>query len=517
MVSNGVVPRSTGLIVAVLTALAIGGCAAHRQPAADATFDRLQGDTLLAAGCYRCLEEAQTVYDRLAESSRRDAAAVRAHAFDAAVLLAVRDRELGLRANDHAPAVRSRLASETGARAKTFVAVMELVPWPVYAATSAERDAMLVSKPAAGDTAARLHTELAALPASDVTAQYLVQTLDCLSPDVPSDEPSRQAGAPGAMPALLSYRAATCGVPDIDALERLKRSDPRFEEIELPMGNAALNGGALLSAEHHHAVALHAFPGMLPAAMQLGRVHVMLEEYEASLPEYQQVLDVIPDQADAMLGKARALSALGRPTEAIPILDQIITMGTWLVGDAYYWRSWNRFRMNELDAANRDIEAALQLMSSARVHFLAGSIASARTEWPRAQAEFDAALKLDETDCDIPLALAGVLARRESWTASSQRFGSSAECLVQAQARYQTRLDEIRAAPMDDARRARFTARTEAARKTAHDQEGLSRFNAAVTAARAGHTVEARGWAQQARDWPEWRDRADALLAKVGG
>ena len=117
----------------------------------------------------------------------------------------------------------------------------------------------------------------------------------------------------------------------------------------------------------------------------------------------------------------------------------------------------------------------------------------------------------------IPLALAGVLARRESWTASSQRFGSSAECLVQAQARFQTRLDEIRAAPMDDVRRARFTARTEAARKTAHDQEGLSRFNAAVTAARAGRTVEARGWAQQARDWPERRDRADALLAKVGG
>ena len=131
-VSNGVVPRSAGLIVAVLTALAIGGCAAHRQPAADATFDRLQADTLLAAGCYRCLEEAQTIYDRLAESSRRDAATARAHAFDAVVLLAVRDRELGLRAHDHAPAVRSRLASQTGGRAETFVAVMELVPWPVY-------------------------------------------------------------------------------------------------------------------------------------------------------------------------------------------------------------------------------------------------------------------------------------------------------------------------------------------------------------------------------------------------
>ena len=70
---------------------------------------------------------------------------------------------------------------------------------------------------------------------------------------------------------------------------------------------------------------------------------------------------------------------------------------------------------------------------------------------------------------------------------------------------------------MDDVRRARFTVRTEAARKTAHDQEGLARFNAAVTAVRAARTDEARDWAQQARAWPEWRDRADALLATVGG
>ena len=192
-------------------------------------------------------------------------------------------------------------------------------------------------------------------------------------------------------------------------------------------------------------------------------------------------------------------------------------MGTWLVGDAYYWRAWNRFQLKEPDAANGDIEAALRLMSSARVHFLAGSIAGGRNEWRRAQAEFETALRLDETDCDIPLALAGALARLESWPASAQRFGSSAECLVQTQARYQTRLDEIRRAPMDDVRRARFVGRTESAQHTAHTQEGFARFNAAVTSARAGHGATARDWAQQARAWPEWRERADALLMKVGG
>ena len=108
----------------------------------------------------------------------------------------------------------------------------------------------------------------------------------------------------------------------------------------------------------------------------------MLEEYDRSLPEYQQVLDIIADQVDAMLGKARALSALGRALEAIPILDRIITMGSWLVGDAYYWRAWNRYQLKELEVANDDIQASLRLMSNARVHYLAGSIASARNQWP---------------------------------------------------------------------------------------------------------------------------------------
>jgi len=139
--------------------------------------------------------------------------------------------------------------------------------------------------------------------------------------------------------------------------------------------------------------------------MQLARVHVMLEEYELSLPEYQQVLDLVADQTDAMLGKARALSALGRPLEAIAILDRIITMGSWLVGDAYYWRAWNRYHMKQLELANDDVAASLRLMSTARVHYLAGSIASARNQWPRAQTEFEAALTLDQTDCDIPLRL----------------------------------------------------------------------------------------------------------------
>ena len=112
-----------------------------------------------------------------------------------------------------------------------------------------------------------------------------------------------------------------------------------------------MNGGALLTAERHYQEAFRAFPLMLPAAHGLARLHVMLEEYETSLPEYDVLLAAVPDQQDALLGKARALSQLGRHAEAMPLLDRLIAMGTWLVGDAHYWRGWNRLQLGDVAGA----------------------------------------------------------------------------------------------------------------------------------------------------------------------
>jgi len=223
---------------------------------------RQHADALLAAGCYRCLEEALTIYDNIATTSSRDAATASERAFDSTVLLAIRDRELGMRTQDHQPAVQSRLSSHPRRRAVLFAAVLDQVPWHVYASSGAEHDAMLVRRPGRGESVAVLRTELSSLPASDLPAQYLRQTIDCLSADeVPTDS-AAPAPVP-LLPLLMRYRAATCGTPDVDALAQLAQADARFIEVDLPIGDAALNGGALLSAERHHAAALQGFPDML--------------------------------------------------------------------------------------------------------------------------------------------------------------------------------------------------------------------------------------------------------------
>jgi tetratricopeptide (TPR) repeat protein len=251
---------------------------------------------------------------------------------------------------------------------------------------------------------------------------------------------------------------------------------------------------------------------MLPAFHGLARVHVMLEEYEASLPEYDAVLAAVPDQQDCLLGKARALSQLGRYGAALPLLDRLITLGTWLVGDAHYWRGWDRLQLGDVDGASADAELALQLMVNARVHVLAGAVASRRSDWSRARHEFAAALPLDETDCDIPMSLGSIRSQQRDWPAAFDAFVRAAECLVGSQARLARRVEEISTAPMSQERRERFLARARTAVAAAHRQEGQSRYNAAVSLANQGRLADARPWAEQAAAWPEWRERANALL-----
>jgi len=165
------VRRRFGLIGTIAAALAVSACSTHRQPSAAGVSARQHADALLDTGCYRCLEEALTIYDTIAATSSHDAAIASERAFDATVLLAIRDRELGLRAQDHQPAVQSRLSSHTTRRAVLFAAVLDQVPWHVYASSSAERDAVLVRRPGSGESVAALRTELACLPASDLPAQ----------------------------------------------------------------------------------------------------------------------------------------------------------------------------------------------------------------------------------------------------------------------------------------------------------------------------------------------------------
>jgi tetratricopeptide (TPR) repeat protein len=503
--------RAGGCLVLLVLVGGVGCAARHPppDPPVSPAAEYSAAQALVREGCYRCLDEARAIFERLGTWP-----GARARAFDAAVLLAARDRELGLRALDHLPRAREMAPPSPDGRSALVLAVLEALPWPPAACGPAERDAALLAGGSLRPRIAEWDRVLSAAPREDLLLRYLGLAVRCTWPHLLD---TRDPVAPGAQdPPLLRYGATLCAPDRVDVLTTLLGEVPAFLEIDLALAETAMGGGALLTAERHYAAVLGAFPGMLPAAHGLARLHVMLEEYETSLPEYDAVLQAVPDQQDALLGKARALSQLGRPREALPLLDRLIALGTWLLGDAHYWRGWNLLGLGELEAAAASADLALRLMVNARVHMLAGAIAAARTDWDRAVREFEAALPLDETDCDISLSLATARGTRREWRDAATHFERAATCLVDAQDRLRRRLEEIAGAELSPERRERFLARTRAATSQAHAQEGLARFNAAVALVNAGRKAEAVPWARAAAEWPEWHERASAILEQIG-
>src|SRR5207249_2508583 len=84
-----------------------------------------------------------------------------------------------------------------------------------------------------------------------------------------------------------------------------------------------------------------------------------------------------PRAVDALLGRIRALTYLGRNEDAIATTDLLIALG-WYVGDARYWRALNESELERNDEAWTDVEAAAKLLVNADVPKLAGLIAYRR-------------------------------------------------------------------------------------------------------------------------------------------
>lgn len=468
-----------------------------------------RADALVSAGCYRCLEEALTLYTNAG-------ARAGSRAYDVAVLLAVRQRELGIRDSDYLPVAVALGRHDPSDRSKLLTDVAGLLPWHPSASNPDERDATFWSH----GTGAQIREWLPRLEraaADDLVASYVSLAVRCawyLYAE-PSEVPARRAGA--GTP-LLAYKLATCG-PAIDpaALKEAFRLEPRLVELELFLGDVSMGGAmALLSARRHYEAARHLVPTMVPATLRLGSIHLMLEEFDEAEREFARVIALVPRQVDAVLGRAKALGYLRRHAEAIALLTGMITEGKWLVGDAHYWRAWNHFQLRDLDAAERDIAMALRLLVNARVHALDGHIKSARERWAEAQRAFEESLALDASDCDVALSLAVTLARQAIWPEAATRYAGGAGCLVGRQAELRRRLADIASADMDENARARFTSRTEAALGQAYEQEGLARLNAARMFANAGRRDEAMTHAREAASWPDRAAQAATLLDRLG-
>jgi tetratricopeptide (TPR) repeat protein len=501
--------------------------------------------SLMKAGCYRCLQESLAIYQRLAAMQRPPAGAEKG-AFDAAILVAVREKELGIPADESMeralrlasqPASQAlRLASQPASPADSLaqgnpgpLAVVEAArlvvgelsgydPEQRAQLTGRGRPPIGLTNPVRRALDEALETELATVYVGltiDCESSLLVETVDLPALMTLYD------GVP-----LMQFRLSRCGRPAIaPRLAALRAGDPRWADTLFWEARAALTGSAATGIDFPRALALFnegraAFPGSLAMTMSWANTNMSAEEFESSLAGFDEVLAKFPTHRDALIGRATALSYLMRHTEAVEATSSVIDLGTWHIGDAYYWRAWNRYHLKEYEAAWADAEHAIKGLSNTRVYTLAGLIAYARKEVPTAIQRFDRAYEIDSSNCDATWMSGLASIDLNELAVAAPKFTRAMSCFVKSAAALREDAQRIdgtiaRRGTPATARETRQRERALRDAENADERSAQSAFNAAQCLARTGDKAQALTHVEVAAQHPRMREKALALKAAI--
>jgi tetratricopeptide (TPR) repeat protein len=522
------VHRAFALLVAGTVALS--ACAPKKplapSPDLKARERLAASDRNLLAGCYDCMVAAFTEYDALRQiSTTADAAA--AGAVRAGELIALRERELGMVDSGYLARARELLLASPnvpswlGRIADIVAAVSFASIGAGHPTTDAdlERDRVMRTNYPAWSAFVR---EAAGY---DEAAAYVYLALACNAGENRNVskaqilEPAETfADAP-----LIVYRAALCHGTDGRGLRALLDADPRFLEVAYTLGTletaprfgVVLTSGKALDAAaawFQRAYAWH--PQWPTLTITMANLNMTAEEFEPAVKLFDDTLTYDPAAVDALLGRVKALTYLGKNEEGIAGADRLIPL-RWYVGDAYYWRALNETQLERFDGAWTDIELADKLLKNASVPKLAGIIAYRRKELDAARTKFELSRTRDPHDCETGYYLGTVLAEKGEWPRTADVLKETASCLLDSIASLGRQIQDIQASSDRPDRIAKQVAKRERQIAEARRELVQSSFNVAVASFNLARKDDAREWAEKVVDDETFGARARELISRL--
>jgi len=358
-------------------------------------------------------------------------------------------------------------------------------------------------------------------------AQYVALIIDCEQARMresvkPAEILANYQGVP-----LIQFRLAVCGGVGAPQAASIREANARFLDTLPWEARRALVGslteaidlykGADLLGQAHEA-----FPASHWLAIYWARSSQSIAEFEPALAGFDSVLADAPTHRDAMLGRVTSLSYLMRHQEAIATTTRMIELGTWYIGDAYYWRAWNQYNLKALEPAWADVEIAIKMVSTTNVYKLAGLIAYDRKDPPTAILRFDRAFELDVTNCDAVWMAGLVHVDQESWPQASPKFARAMSCFSNAAAQAKSDLAALdaevkrRGGSLDPpGREARQRTKLTRDMELAAERSAQSAFNAAQGFARMGQKALALAHIEMAIVHPRMNEKAEALKLAI--
>jgi tetratricopeptide (TPR) repeat protein len=410
-------------------------------------------DGLIRRGCYRCLEKAFEQAEQLG---------ARGQAFEAAALLTLRSKELGLPSDRWLD--RTRALAGTDASLTAYVDMVDVVPPDRL---SENRDALfdIGRRNRAKGSIDAWRERLRDGAGSDAFRSYLDVSLICAFGTL-KETPESFSGsvAPAATTPLFQYALGACDVTHRARLLALRASEPDFADADYPLGRYALEDPVNPDAEEslrRFESAAHAFPRSPAIATRIGNVYRIWEDWQPALAAYDAALGVAPHHPEATIGRAISLSHLERSDEAIETTTRLIDEGQWLLGEAYYWRGWNQLRLNNTQLARADVDRARTLMSNAAVMVLSGAIEWRLGRLDSAEKDFEGALAIDLGECEAAFDLGVVRDQLGKLVEALAAFKQAGQCYDLSITLRREAISKIRSGNGSETLKARDAARHE--------------------------------------------------------
>jgi tetratricopeptide (TPR) repeat protein len=482
---------ATRPFIVVALALATTACASRNaKPTVPQAAILNRADALVREGCYGCLSEAIEAYEAVLAAGRRVPERALRGAFDATLLRAIREKEIGVPSAatlQRAHVLFERLSARGSAAPATSRRLLsarleaaDLVEGELGGLDVEARTGHDQREPALTEKATAL---LQSLPrdTSDLTSEYVAMAVLCELPSLQRLGRSTPAVEREAAPRLLQYRLAVCArdnaVLDGLALAGTKWGEAAFFRARFELSNAARAPDPELATRLLD-IAHAAFPESSAIDLLMARTAEMIGDSGGALESFERVLTRAPGHLDARVGRIRALTALERRAEAIEAATALLQGGTWYVGDAYYWRAMNRYALGESEAAWTDVQQALQRLANTAVHSLAGSIAYRQRDLTRARAHFEQAFAMDRSHCAAAASAALVTVDQAAWRVAIDWYTQAADCFSRAAVMARRELADLEAGPASASagrRRAAALKRAESAELLAAETSASAR------------------------------------------
>jgi tetratricopeptide (TPR) repeat protein len=432
-------------------------CAARTPLAAPATppvleFDKA-ADDLIRHGCYRCLEQAY----ELAQGH-----GARMQAFEAATLLTLRSKELGLPSDEWLDRARALAGTDIGLT--PYIDIVDVIPPDRL---SENRDALfdIRRRNRAKGSLDAWRTHLRDGAGSDAFRGYLDVSLICAFGTLKEAPDSYTTTLdPVATTPLFQYAVGACDVSHGARLSALRDSDADFVDADYALGRYALDDPLNANAEEslkRWESAARAFPRSPAIATHIGNLFRLWEDWTPALAAFDAALAVAPTHPEATIGRAVSLSRLERSQEAIETATRLIDGGQWLLGEAYYWRAWNYLRLENLQQARTDADRARMFMSNAGVMVLSGVVEWRLGRLENAEKDFEGALAIDLGECEAAFNLGVVRDRLGKLPEALAAFKQSGQCYDLSITLRREAIDKIRNGRGTDTLKARDSARHE--------------------------------------------------------